>query len=238
MKRVGPLFATLLIAAGAFGQTSSASDTFDDPQILSSEQRFALLEVASALKFIRVWGSNDVLVTKEAEVPKRLAESKPDAVYHSKMSELNNPREKRYEWVPVEIRRYGRLLLGFKIGGNGQPAEKYMYWGYDKAGSKASQVDRFYGALQGENLQEVRRLSSELAKSASLDSDMECGWYGLEARIGDPSIAKRISAGVSARKDPLTSPALFDTAAKEGKIMLLSVLSTMIGLGSTGCADR
>ncbi len=172
----------------------------NDPQILSNEQRSALLEVSSALKFIRVWGSSDILVTKEAEVPKRLAESKPDAVYRSKMSEMTNFLEKEYEWVPVEVRRYGRLLLGFKILGNGETAEKYAYWGYDKAGSKASQVDEFYGAVQSESLQDVRRLSRELEKSASMDRDMYCGWYGLETRVGDPVIAKLVSANADARQ--------------------------------------
>lgn len=171
-------------------------------------------------------------------MPKRLAETKPDAVYGATVQEFPlGAAMARGRWIPVEVRRYGHLLLGFRIEG-GKAVPNYSYVGYDKATVNAEGVDKFYLAAQSGDIKAVRQLSDELEKSGSLDFDMECVWLGLESRVGDREVASRIRRTVNARKDPLVPKGLFEKAVREVNPAVLMVLGYMVEHASNGCTGR
>lgn len=80
-----------------------------------------------------------------AKLPGILANVQPNATYRTTLVHLDLGQETN---VPVEIHRFGRLLLGFRVGKN-KLAEINPGWiGYDSAGKLASQVDAFYLSIQ------------------------------------------------------------------------------------------
>lgn len=119
------------------GVTVHEPDYWHNDSIVPASTRKLLDSLVTVSGLTRTYIEN----TPGARLPGILANVQPNATYRTTLVHLDLGQETN---VPVEIHRFGRLLLGFRLGKDKLPAINPGWIGYDSAGKFATQVDAFY----------------------------------------------------------------------------------------------
>ncbi len=123
-------------------QTSEAvtvhePDYWHNDSIVSTSTRKVLDSLVTVSGLTRTFIEN----SPATKLPQILANVQPNATYRITLVHLYLGQETN---VPVEIHRFGRLLLGFRVGTDNHAEINPGWTGYDSAGKLATQVDAFY----------------------------------------------------------------------------------------------
>lgn len=117
-------------------------DLWLNDSIISDSLRQLMLRLSSVSELTRTWiqfepGSKSLAV---------LDRTKPSATYQTTLIKVDMLQHSTN--VQAEVRRYGRMLLGFAIGKNKLPVSNPEWLGYDAADKLANVVDSFYTSVQ------------------------------------------------------------------------------------------
>lgn len=123
------------------GVTVHEPDYWHNDSIVPASTRKLLDSLVTVSGLTRTYIEN----TPGAKLPGILANVQPNATYRTTLVHIDFGQETN---VPVEIHRFGRLLLGFRLGKDKLPAINPGWIGHDSAGKLATQVDAFYLSIQ------------------------------------------------------------------------------------------
>jgi len=159
------------------GTAQDNNDPWESKSLVATDYRH-LPEVAKVTKMARVWTfsirGGSVLSDDAVSELRRL---RPSAVYRTELA-LSRRKEGREVdvWAKYEVRRYGRLLLGYELDENGEAAEAPSQIGFDSAGTSAKDMDAFYRTLETGRSETTRSQLLKLLKLFPNDFEL---WYRL-----------------------------------------------------------
>lgn len=116
-------------------------DLWLNDSLLTDSTRQLITKLVSVSELTRTW----IQYKYGAKLSAMLDSTKPTSTYQTTLIKVGVWQEKTI--MQVEVRRYGRLLLGFAIGKNKLPARNPEWIGYDASDKSANLVDSFYTSI-------------------------------------------------------------------------------------------